>query len=215
MLARYAVSGSPVEQNTSLALALLTVALQGLLSMIFAFGLRFDSALRSVAVGTGLVLLVMMLSFGWGVAYVRPFDPRELLVEDGTAIEVRDLVQTLHDASWRETGLPQMLPFKLEAESDSVLAWYLRDFTNREAVGKGDEIKAASILVTTHIEVSNEIGERVGQDFALHRSWGLSNVACSWEWPPQCRSFIGWWLYRTTPMWPVIDQYAVLWVMKK
>ncbi len=209
MLARYAVSSYPVEQNTSLALALLTVALQGLLAMVFALGLRFDAALRSVAVGTGLVLLVMTLSAGWGIAYVRPADPRELLAGETTAVEIRDLVETLRAASWRETGLPQTLPFTLEAEPDSVLAWYLRDFSAKGESGTD------SVLVTVQDGVaSGSFDGYVGQDFALRRSWDLSSVSCAWEWPPQCRSFVGWWLYRTAPALPASDQNAVLWLTR-
>ncbi|MCP4544384.1 MAG: hypothetical protein GY832_45310 [Chloroflexi bacterium] len=214
MLARYAVSSYSADQNASLILALLTVALQVLLTIIFALGLRLDAALRSVAVGTGLVLLAMMLSTGWGVAYVRPTDPREILVGQASAIEIHDLVETLRDVSWRETGLPQTLPFTLKGESDSVLVWYLRDFTARKDSTEED-MGDASIVVTVQqgAGVSSRDGY-VGQDFVLRRSWDFSSVACVWEQPPQCFSFIGWLLYRTAPASPTVtvDQTTVLWL---
>ena len=213
MLARYAISGNPMD----LALALLVVALQILLAVIFALAMRFDAALRAVGVGTGVVLLAVTLSAGWRVAHVRPADPRELLVRESTAVEVRDLVQTLRDLSWRETGMPTTLPFVVEASSNPILAWYLRDFSAArwaESLDMGEE--TCPVLVTswrdlTLTEVSEDV-EYAGQDFVLRRSWNLLEVGCTWEWPPRCHAAIGWLLFRHTVSAPVADQWAALWV---
>jgi hypothetical protein len=217
MLTRYVVSDNPVEQNTSLALALMTVALQGLLAAVFALTLRVSAALRSVAVGTALVLLATMLSAGWGVAYTHPSDPRELLAHEPTAVEVRDLVQTLRDLSWHDTGLPQTLPFTLDAGPDSVLAWYLRDFAaKKEGVGE-DTGGGESVVVTARLAPdppNAPEGDYVGQEFTLCRSWDSEDIACIWGWPPQCRSAVRWWLFRDTAAVPVVDERAVLWVAR-
>ena len=107
VLGRYAAYGNRAD----LALAALTIALQGLLTVIFALATKVGAALRALASGTGIVLLAVEISLGWGVAQVRPSDPRELLVGESTAVEVRDLIETLSDLSWRRTGLPFALPF--------------------------------------------------------------------------------------------------------
>jgi hypothetical protein len=54
----------------------------------------------------------------------------------------------------------------------------------------------------------------VGQSFALHRSWDLATIACISDWPPQCHSVVGWWLFRDSSSVPVpaVDEQAVLWV---
>ncbi len=217
VLARYAVSGDPAD----LALLLLTVVLQGLLAAMFALAVRMDSALRAVAVGSGVVLLATTLSAAWSVAYVRPADPRELMTCDPTAIEVRDLVQTLRDLSWRETGLPSTLSFTLEAAPDSVLAWYLRDFSavrRVEDLGVGME-GVGPVLVTERpdlrglalVDAPGGV-EYVGQSFALHRSWEPVEIGCTWEWPPRCRAAVKWLLFRATFSPSVVDRHVVLWL---
>jgi hypothetical protein len=194
MLARYAVFGDPAN----LALALITVALQGLLAVIFALA-KFDTAWRAVTVGTGFALVAITLSAGWGIAYARPSDPRELLAREPTSVEVRDLLQTLRDLSWRETGLPTTLPFTVETAPDSVLAWYLRDFCavrQVENLDVGEEMDV--VLVTARRDlhelaaagVSSDVAI-MGQDFVLRRSWDPLEIGCAWEWPPRCQAAVG------------------------
>jgi hypothetical protein len=204
-------------------LALLAVGLQVLLAVIFALAMGFDSALRAIAVGLGCVLVVLTLSCGWGVAHVRPADPWELLVREPTAVEVRDLVQTLRAISWRETGIATRLPFVLEAAPDSVLAWYLRDFSAARRVENLDAgVETSRVLVTAQRDLTltgvpddvSDGTEYVGQDFATRRSWDTFGVGCTWEWPPRCQTAIEWLLFRRarTLSPPVVDQWAVLWV---
>jgi uncharacterized protein (TIGR03663 family) len=221
MLGRYAVSG----RSEDLALALLTAALQVLLAMMFALAMRVDAALRALSVGTGVVCLAATISAGWGSAYARPADPRELLVNEPTAVEVRDLVETLRDLSWQETGLPTTLPFTFEAAPDSVLAWYLRDFSAaRRVESLGGEVvspegEVGPVLVTAWRDLGAPTlrggpkgADFVGQDFALGRSWSPLEIGCTWEWPPQCSAGVKWLLFRTTPVAPVVDQRAALWL---
>jgi uncharacterized protein (TIGR03663 family) len=221
VLGRYAAYGN----NADLALATLTIALQGLLTVIFALATKVGAALRALATGTGIVLLVVEISLGWGVAQVRPSDPRELLVGEATAVEVRDLIETLSDLSWRRTGLPFALPFTLEAPPDSALAWYLRDHTavhQVEASRVGDMEASPSVLVTVHN--SNSLGSEhtldrgedyVGQAFALSRSWDMREIGCIQGWPPDCRSAIKWWLFRDSPTSPMVRQEAILWLLRE
>ena len=215
VLARYAQFGNPAD----LALALLVVVLQVMLAVIFALAMQVDAALRGLVVGTGIVLLGLTLSAGWGVAHVRPADPRELLVHQPTAVEVRDLVQTLRDLSWRETGMPTRLPFTLEATPDSVLAWYLRDFSEARRTERLESLdvgEIGSVLVTSRRDLSlahvPDDVEFVGQDFALRRSWDAAEVRCVWQWPLRCNAAVGWLLLRRTPSLPVADEWAALWL---
>jgi uncharacterized protein (TIGR03663 family) len=212
VLGRYAAYGN----NADLALATLTVALQGLLTIIFALATKVGAALRALATGTGIVLLVVEISSGWGVAQVRPADPRELLASEATAVEVRDLIETLSDLSWRRTGLPLALPVTQEAPPDSVLAWYLRDRT------AGDMEPFPSVLVTVHYSNGSGSGDTfdrdeyyVGQAFALSRSWDVREIGCIQGWPPDCRSAIKWWLFRDSPTSPMVRQEAILWLLRE
>ncbi len=211
-LAHYAKFGT----STDLVIVLLVVVLQILLAAILTLALRVDTVLRAFVAGTGIVLLAITLSTGWGVAYVRPADPRELLVREPTAVGVGDLVQTLRDLSWRETGMPTTLPFTLESAPDPVLAWYLRDFSAARRIESPDITQVGRVLVTlqcdlTLLDVPDDV-EFVGQDFALRRSWNSAEVGCAWGWPPRCNVAVGWLLLRRTPSLPVVEQWAVLWL---
>jgi len=211
VLGRYAERGD----SRDLFMVLLVVALQGLLATMFALAMRPDAALRGVAVGTGVALLAVAISAGWGVAYARPADARELLVRDSTAVEVHDLVQTLRDLSWRETGMPTTLPFTFEAAPDSVLAWYLRDFSAAHRVEslEGEEVGRVVVTSRRALELADD-AEFAGQDFALRRNWNLTEIGCGWEWPPHCDAAAEWLLLRRASL-PVADQWAVLWLRQE
>jgi uncharacterized protein (TIGR03663 family) len=225
-LAHYADPGT-WDREQYLLLALLTVVLQILLAAIFSLAMRINAALRDVALGTGIVLLALTLSAGWGVAYVRPADPRELLVREPTAPQVHDLVQTLRDLSWSETGMPTTLPFTLEAAPDSVLAWYLRDFSAARRVERADAERIGLALVTAQRELippAEVLGgaEFAGQSFVLRRAWDPALIRCTWERTSteserkllRCDAAVEWWLLRHTPSPPVADQWAVLWLRR-
>jgi len=208
VLVRYATHGEP----TDLLLALLVVALQVVLGTMFAMATRPSAALRGAAVGIGILLLAVTVSAGLGVAQVRPADPRELLANEPTATEVRDLVQTLRELSWRQTGIPTTLPLAFEAGPDSVLAWYLRDFSAARRVESLTAEEAGLVLVTQRRDLALAEGEYVGQDFVLRRSWNPNEVDCIWEWPPYCSGAVKWLLTRRISAPPTADQWAVLWL---
>jgi uncharacterized protein (TIGR03663 family) len=221
MLSRYSVYAN----STDLALAMLTVALQVLLALVFGLAMKFDAALRALVVGTAIVLLGVTLSAGWGGAFVRQSDPRELLAHEPAAIEVRDLVQTLRDLSWRETGFPTTLPVMVEAPLDPVIAWYLRDFGAAQRVERfrSEDVAATwdagGVILTTDAGALDGLEaldtEYAGQDFVLRRRWNPSEVACVWEWPPRCQNAVAWLLLRKTLAPPVASQQVVLWVAHK
>ena len=214
VLVRYAETGNVAD----VALVLLTVVLQMLLAAVFALVVSLDTALRGIAVSTGIALLAVTLSVGWNLAHTRPADSRELLVRQPTAVEVRDLVQTLRDLSWRETGMPVTLPFTLEAAPDSVLAWYLRDFSAARRVERLSDFGGALVTWQRGDEPEHPAPalpdgvEYVGQGFALRRSWDVREIACVWEWPPRCQAAVRWLLLRRTPSAPVTDEWAAFWL---
>ena len=221
MLTRYAVFRNPSD----LALALLALALQVLLALIFGLAMRLDAALRAVVTGTGIALFATTLSVAWRVAYVRPSDPRELLVSSPTAVEVSDLLETLHDLSWRETRFPLTLPIVYEEPPDSaVLRWYLRDFTDAYYVETlhtedfGQDRKDGTVVLSTDPtwqaeEWGHGSDAYAGQDFVLHRTWNHSEVRCTWDKSLDCYDVIRWALLRESPSPPQADRWAILWVI--
>ena len=165
-----------------------------------------------------LVLLVSTVATGSGLAHERPADPREMLIHEPTVSGVRDLVETLEDLSWRETGAATTLPFTLEARPESVLAWYLRDFDAAVRVDSLDTLAADQLgtyVVTTRWDwVRDAPPHYRGQDFALAQYWeGSGLLACDSQWPP-CRTGVTWLLNRQAATPPLLLRMAVLWKME-
>jgi len=212
MVARYAAYGD----RTDLALGLMAIVVQGLLGLSFGLILGAGRTLKTTAAGTAIVLLAVTLAAGWGVAYRRPSDPREPLTQQPTAVNVRDLVQTLEDLSWRETGAATTLYFSYEAPADSVLAWYLRNFEQAQRVDHVDGLASGSeggIAVTMgRDEPSLGSDERpcAGQDFSLRRQWTPRTFGCRF-WELGCNSAVEWFLYRGGVPLPEADRWATLW----
>jgi len=212
--AHYAAEGDPLE----LSLALLALVLQALMAATLALGLdSVTAALRASVLGLGILFLAATLSAGWGSVYVRPSDARELLVRNPTAAGARDLAQTLRDLSWRRTGTPTTLPFTFEAEADSALAWYLRDFSAARRVDHSAELNAeAEMVLVAPREWTPETDMRyVGQTFALQRSQDLSSVRCLWGRPLRCKTLFEWLLFRRAPAAHAADRQVVLWVNRE
>jgi uncharacterized protein (TIGR03663 family) len=237
--ARYGFYGEPLDLVVGVLAFVSPLVLLALAAIIFALLSGDDrkimgeiiggakGALRGAVLGTGVALLAATFSMGWGCAHVRPADPRELLVHQPTAVEVRDLVQTLRDLSWRETAFPTTLRFTYEAPCDSALAWYLRDFGSAQRVDDLQELEPwewGGVVVTLDREWAlglPEGGELVGRDFALSRSWDVHNLACALEWPP-CDEAVEWLIHRAPAftaqkagagfaLEPKVDQWAVIW----
>jgi uncharacterized protein (TIGR03663 family) len=210
---RYGLKGDPLDLVAGIMALVSPLLLLALVALVYAVIAREDrvvvaeiikgarSALRGAVVSTTVVLLAITFSTGWGIADVRPADPRELLVYEPTAVEVRDLVQTLRDLSWREMGLSTTLEFTYEAAPDSVLAWYLRDFDAARRVDDLQEVepveRGAAVVMSDREWAPDALEgtELVGQDFALSRSWSLDKLSCAREWPP-CNEAVEWLIRR-------------------
>ncbi len=222
VLARYALWGQVTDQ----VLVAMSLALFGLLIILFVVTTDIQTTLHAVAVSIMLALLMCTVSAAWGVAYVRPSDPAELLTREPTAPEIRDLLETLRELSWRETGMPMTLRFTFEASSDPVLAWYLRGFSAATRIEPGEmagEIPA--VLVTESMTAGGReqpglppgvTGEHkiIGQDFVIHRSWSPLEIKCVAGTPPQCQAAVRWWLFRKGLTQPADDRWAVLWLIE-
>jgi uncharacterized protein (TIGR03663 family) len=211
-LTHYVQYSDPLD----LLLAAMTLALQIILAVIFVLA-SAELSLRGLVVGTGVALLAAAFAAGWGVAYRRPADPQELLVREPTSVEVHDLVHLLRDLSWRKAGTPTTLAFTLETAPDSVLAWYLRDFSGVHRVEKlGEGIEP--VVVTSHPDraLPSDAEGYVGQDFVLRRQWNPAMVGCIGGWPPQCSAALEWLILRHTPVSasPTPDRWAILWLQQ-
>jgi hypothetical protein len=212
MLGRYAAFGD----REDLALVVIAVVLQVLLGLSFRLVLGPVVPFRTAAAATAVAVLALTLSAAWGVAYERPADPREALLSAPTALGIRNLVQTLHDLSWEQTGMPSTLEFVFEAPEDSVLTWYLRGFEMARRVDglgdvRADDLGAVVVSAGPAEAVSGAVGAAYsGQDFAVHRQWSPRALECRF-WESGCNVAVGWFLFRDAPPLPEAMERATLW----
>ena len=220
-LARYTTRNLQVEQEllaaqTDLLLAGLTVLLQVLLVVAFGFAVSapepgerpgktalrgLAAALRAGGLSLGLVLLMVTFSVGWGLAHVRPTDPRELLLQEPTTVEVRTLVSVVEQVSILSTGAETGLPVTFLGEADPALAWALRRFDQRivDHLDPGDPPP----LILASSQATPGFGY-FGETFPLRRNW-----TPVWG---SSHEVVQWWLYRQTTIPPVASEQIVLWV---
>lgn len=212
VLARYGYRG----ETADLALVVIIGVLQVLLGLSFGFVLGPRAAFRTGVLATSLVLLGLLVSATGGVGYTRRTDPRDPLVGQPTPVNVRDLVYTLRDLSWQETGMPMTLAFVYEAPPDSVLAWYMRDFTGARRVDRLSDVtddQWGPLLVTVDLELGRAVGpapDYVGQDFPLQRHWTPAALSCR-LWESDCATTVAWYLFRDGPSLPAPSERAILW----
>jgi hypothetical protein len=212
MLSRYAALGDRAD----LALAVIALVAQVLLGLSFGLALGPRIALWTGAATTAVVFLAVTVSAAWSVAYVHPTDPREALLSEPTASGIHDLVDTLRELSWQQTGMPNMLEFTLDAPSDSVLAWYLRGFERAhglDTLESSYEHEVAPIVVTMSRELPAPLalgGEYAGQDYALRKHWSLHAIDCR-LWEPGCGAAFDWLFFRDVAPSPAVVQSATLW----
>lgn len=205
VLLHYAVSA---DVNI-LLLAVLAGLTQLLLALLLSYAIGTEAAFTGLAAAVGVVLLTYTFSAAWSVAYARASDPREPLLGQPAAVEVRDLQQTLREISWVQTGMPTGLSVGVKASVPPLLAWHLREFETVE--WNGSETERPAVFVTVEGDLPPDT-DYVGQDFVLVRTWQPQSVACRLTWPLHCEAMVRWLLIRHTLVLPEATQHAVLWV---
>lgn len=213
-LARYARTSEP----TSLFVAILTVLLQVFLTAAFGFALATpeteeedelkallrsggETALRAGALSVGVFLLAVTLSFGWGLAHVRPGDPRELAVRDALAPEIRVLAQVIERAAQLNSGTDTEIDVGFLGPADPALVWLLRRFDLQAVTPQTLDPQAELVVIATAYEQAP--ADWVGERFVLRRGW--VPPATGYE---RAR----WWLYRETSTSPYPIEQIALWV---
>jgi hypothetical protein len=179
-----------------------------------------ESALRGLAVSALLPLLLFTIATAVGVSQNRPADPRELLVLEPTATEVRLLKESLTRLSVERQGGTFAIDLTLLAD-DSALAWVLRDFQDARFTAAVDTSASTAAIVAPYIPGSPLLGEEyVGQTFPLRRRWRPESLKCSWDRVQlgldqvhqlDCSTLMQWFVYRRGTERP-LEEHVVLWL---
>jgi len=150
------------------------------------------------------VLLLYSWNAGWGLAQLRPDDPRELWVMQPTSKQVRLLVHTLENASLQRTGMIHSLPVTVQTTGDDVLAWYLRDFDKVTFLDKLGAQVTTPAVVALDITPAPALGAGYrGEAFTLRTRRPAEGFGPADQ--------VKWLVYRGGPD-PQPDERVVLWL---
>jgi 4-amino-4-deoxy-L-arabinose transferase-like glycosyltransferase len=209
-----------LSMPTYLSLVIATAFLLLVLAVGIGLVQGFGPALRGLGLSTTLALLLFTISAAWGVSQSRPADPREPLVLEPTATEVRLLRDTLSRVSIERHGAAHAIDLTLLTD-DPALKWALRDFRQAHvtAVSETPSLTSAVIAPQT-LGTPPLAGTYVGQSFPVRRRWETDSLACSWN-PVQigfdqarqldCSSLVDWLVFRRSREHPAEDR-VVLWL---
>ncbi len=202
-----AMSQSATVDIQPLRLLLVGMALLLLVILFFLGGSLWGARAAWNGIGLGFVLFlgVYGASSAWGVAVERVDDPRELWHVAPVSRHLGLLRETLAEASYRQTGTPDGMPFVASVPDDGAVAWQLRDYGGLEYVQVVDRRAAEPAIVAPASFQPEALGARyVGQDFVVTRAWALENL--SWAEAPI------WVLYREANTSPEAGERVVVWL---
>lgn len=161
-----------------------------------------------VVAGGWLAALVILGLFGfratWGLNVTHAADPRELMIGQTSAPDVRLLVDRLEALSLARAGDAHTLPVTVAADTGPVVAWYLRDFDHLSLV---ENLTAPpdTVAAVTLAARDLPIGETFqGQGFPLRAHWS--------PWGLWGQDLVRWLLFTDAGL-PTVDQEIVLWVV--
>ena len=202
-----AVAGRAIPASTGyLLLALLALVL------LIGVGAAV-STLRGpevLAAGGWLALLLVLGWWGvkaaWGVSHLHPGDPRELMVGQTTAPDLRKLVGQLEMLSQNRAGDAHTLPVAVDGSLGPAMDWALREFDKQVVL---EALSGPPDLALTETLGEDDPGPRVagasyqGEVFPFQVSWQPANLSG--------QALVRWLLYGGGTD-PVRDRQVTLWV---
>lgn len=139
--------------------------------------------------------LIMLLILGsltvqtmWRLNHYRPGNALELLVERPTSSDVRKLVTAIEDYSNQQQGDRHSVDVTVQGERDSILAWYLRDFTDL-GFASGSASSPTPVMITPLEEPLGVAGYR-GARFRMQSTWHPEDLPG--------HELVRWYLFRDT-----------------
>ncbi len=193
------------RETTYLWLAALSLGLFVGLFALYAAWFRQPSAWRGGALTLLVLLSLVTISSATNLTYHHGHDPRELLVVEGTSLNVRDLPAVLEQVSMQRLGATEIIPLTADQSVGPVVRWYLRDFRHQTwlstAPGPG---VATEAVVTPWRAYAPELGATYfGEDFVVRTTWQPRNLAWA-DWA-------NWLIFRKSSDRPQ-EERVVLWL---
>ncbi len=208
----------PIVLGSVLVAAVLLLVLTAAIASIQGPG----PALRGLGVSGIITLLLFTVATTWGISQNRSADPRELLVIEPTATEVRLLRDSLSRVSSEHNGDAHAIDLTVFTD-DPALNWVLRDFHQARMAEPTETPAFTSAVVAPHALGTPPLGEDyIGQTFPLRRRWETDDLTCRWNLVQlgfdqvsqlDCSALAEWLLFRRSPGLP-IEERVVLWLRR-
>ncbi len=188
-----------------------TYLLLGLVAVVLLIGLGVAARIwrgGTIVMGGGWLAAVVALGLFslramWGLSFAHGTDPRELMIGQGTAPEVRVFAERVEALSLAKSLDAHTLPLTVDEATGPVVAWYLREFENLTVVESLSAPPSTEVAVTLARQ-DLPIGETYrGRGFALRSHW--------WPWGLWNQPLVRWLLF-TEGSQPIVDQEVVLWI---
>lgn len=211
-LARHAsYSATGVELYLVLLVALIQLFLVGTLALF----VNREAAWRGFLLGTAATLLVVQVSFAWGVAFVRAADPAEPLVGAATSPDVDNLRATLQELQYQAHLSSDALEIAVLDTTPALtptIRWALRDLPRLRVVagwaaGLPDYVVAPEDAPSSNAQTDAWRGVA----FRVTLSAERPALGCTTFSPLMCQAPVRWYLYRQAPN-TSQAQRVILWV---
>ncbi|NDJ60116.1 MAG: hypothetical protein GYB67_03275 [Chloroflexi bacterium] len=163
------------------------------------------TSLRGVGLGFVIFAAVASLGAGWNAAVVDADNPVEPWHTETTHRDVFLLRDSLLEVDQREAGGLTLMPLVVQAPTDGVIAWVVRDFPNAEFIAVTAEARLEPVALLPQTPTEPDLGAAyVGQDFGVQRTWAWGTL--------RVIDFSAWWSQRRTRVAPNDTDRAVLWL---
>lgn len=204
LVLQLAAFGDPANPGDTAHLKLVFLSLFFLLCVVLFVGI-LSMDWRSSLHNGGLVVLVILAALmartTWRLNYHLPGRPFELLVENPTSPDVRNLAKAIEEFSNQQEGQRDSIDVTIVGDESPLLAWYLKDFHDLTFVS-GSNTPATSVIVTPLVDPPY-LPDHRGARFRIQSSWSGKDQTV--------HGLVNWFLFRESIQAPV-HRDVVMWV---
>lgn len=132
---------------------------------------------QGIGLGAAAFLLVTSLGSGWNASVTQAQNPAEFWHMHATHSDTVLMRETLFEVADRISRAFPVMPVKVMAPQDGIVAWLLRDFSQAEYISDINDARGVEVGILPATIDDATWGEGyVGQDFTVSRAWDLSTL---------------------------------------
>lgn len=204
MFLQLSAFANPESPGDPRYLILVILSLFFLVSVILITGavaLDWRSSLRTAGLVVLVILAFLTLQATWRLNLHKPGNPVELLLDEPTSPDVRNLVSAIEDFSNQRERDRHSVDITVTGGEDPLLAWYLRDFSDLSFVSRFP-LSPTDVVITPSREAQFLPIYR-GARFRLQSSWTGGDLPA--------HDLANWFLFGES-LYPSTHRDVVLWV---